>query len=367
MTKIFKTPITASSGTNTFGVTNFSSSVTVRDLIINSSSAAGATFTISQGTAPTSPANGDVWTTSAGLYVRINGSTVGPLSASGSGPASTVTTLYGSVTGAGTVGASTTYAREDHTHTLSGFVDSSTDETIGGVKTFSGSLIASTASISGSITATAGRVGNWTVSSSGISSGVITSGSATFNNLVTLASSSASSPFTITPGVAVTTNNANGDVWTTSAGMYVRINGATQSLLSDPGAWTAYTPTWAGATTNPVIGNGSVKGAYSVIGSTCHFWINVVFGTTTTFGSGVYTITLPILPNTNTNRLSFGGWIFQGGLYNIIGHANNSTTMQMYYINNGSTSQVTNVGPLNPVTLTASTANSITVNGTYNI
>lgn len=32
------------------------------------------------GTAPTSPVDGDMWTTTAGLYVRINGTTVGPLS-----------------------------------------------------------------------------------------------------------------------------------------------------------------------------------------------------------------------------------------------------------------------------------------------
>lgn len=32
------------------------------------------------GVAPTSPVNGDVWTTTAGLFVRINGGTVGPLS-----------------------------------------------------------------------------------------------------------------------------------------------------------------------------------------------------------------------------------------------------------------------------------------------
>lgn len=37
---------------------------------------------IPHGTAPTSPTNGDIWTTSAGLYARINGSTVGPYIAS---------------------------------------------------------------------------------------------------------------------------------------------------------------------------------------------------------------------------------------------------------------------------------------------
>lgn len=35
---------------------------------------------IPHGSAPTSPVDGDMWTTTAGLFVRINGSTVGPLS-----------------------------------------------------------------------------------------------------------------------------------------------------------------------------------------------------------------------------------------------------------------------------------------------
>lgn len=33
------------------------------------------------GTAPTSPTNGDIWTTTGGMYVRVNGATVGPLAA----------------------------------------------------------------------------------------------------------------------------------------------------------------------------------------------------------------------------------------------------------------------------------------------
>lgn len=35
---------------------------------------------IPHGTAPSAPVDGDLWTTSSGLYVRINGATVGPLS-----------------------------------------------------------------------------------------------------------------------------------------------------------------------------------------------------------------------------------------------------------------------------------------------
>lgn len=44
--------------------------------------ASGATlsgFNLTPGTAPASPVNGDMWSTSVGLYVQVNGSTVGPL------------------------------------------------------------------------------------------------------------------------------------------------------------------------------------------------------------------------------------------------------------------------------------------------
>lgn len=42
-----------------------------------------AMFNMPHGAAPTSPVNGDVWTTTSGIFVRINGVTVGPLSSGG--------------------------------------------------------------------------------------------------------------------------------------------------------------------------------------------------------------------------------------------------------------------------------------------
>lgn len=47
---------------------------------LQASTTGQAPFRIAHGTAPSSPVDGDIWTTTAGLYVRINGSTVGPLS-----------------------------------------------------------------------------------------------------------------------------------------------------------------------------------------------------------------------------------------------------------------------------------------------
>jgi len=46
------------------------------------STTGAASILIPHGVAPTTPTNGDVWTTTAGLFVRVNGVTVGPLSAS---------------------------------------------------------------------------------------------------------------------------------------------------------------------------------------------------------------------------------------------------------------------------------------------
>lgn len=52
---------------------------------IAASSTGNANFNLPHGTAPTSPVNGDIWSTTAGLFARINGSTVGPYSTGGGG------------------------------------------------------------------------------------------------------------------------------------------------------------------------------------------------------------------------------------------------------------------------------------------
>jgi hypothetical protein len=48
-------------------------------LLTVASTTANAGLRLPHGTAPTSPTDGDMWTTTAGLYVRVNGVTVGPL------------------------------------------------------------------------------------------------------------------------------------------------------------------------------------------------------------------------------------------------------------------------------------------------
>ena len=58
-------------------------------------------------------------------------------------------------------------------------------------------------------------------------------------------------------------------------------------------AWTAYTPTWTAASSNPAIGNGTIEGYYKVVGKTCFVRGNIAMGSTTTFGSGEWYVSMP--------------------------------------------------------------------------
>lgn len=60
------------------------------------------------------------------------------------------------------------------------------------------------------------------------------------------------------------------------------------------GAWTAYTPTWTGNTTNPTIGTGSIVGAFAQIGKVVNFRILLTMGSSTTYGSGFYSFGVPV-------------------------------------------------------------------------
>lgn len=58
-------------------------------------------------------------------------------------------------------------------------------------------------------------------------------------------------------------------------------------------AWTPYTPIWTAASVNPVINNGTIEGWYKLVGKTCFVRGNIVIGTTTTFGSGEWYVSMP--------------------------------------------------------------------------
>lgn len=59
------------------------------------------------------------------------------------------------------------------------------------------------------------------------------------------------------------------------------------------GTWQSYTPSWMSTGTAVSLGNGSIWGRYVIMGNTCVVNIQMVCGTTTTFGSGTYYWTMP--------------------------------------------------------------------------
>lgn len=59
-------------------------------------------------------------------------------------------------------------------------------------------------------------------------------------------------------------------------------------------AWTSYTPTWAASGTAVSLGNGTITGQYIRSGKLVVAEASLTMGGTTTYGTGNYTITLPI-------------------------------------------------------------------------
>ncbi|MFJ9313808.1 hypothetical protein ACIRN4_06405 [Pimelobacter simplex] len=64
-----------------------------------------------------------------------------------------------------------------------------------------------------------------------------------------------------------------------------------------PGSWPTYAASWTASGTNPAIGNGSIAGRYIQIGKTVIFRVNISMGSTTTYGSGQYSVSLPTAAN----------------------------------------------------------------------
>ncbi|HML40345.1 MAG TPA: hypothetical protein PKD23_06665 [Bellilinea sp.] len=52
------------------------------------------------------------------------------------------------------------------------------------------------------------------------------------------------------------------------------------------------------STTNPVVGDGRLLGAFTVTDTTCRAWINFAAGSTTTFGSGTWNFSMPMIAGT---------------------------------------------------------------------
>lgn len=116
----------------------------------------------------------------------------------------------------------------------------------------------------------------------------------------------------------------------------------------DGGNWTSYTPSWTTAGTAPSLGNGTLTGKYRRIGKLLFVAIQFIAGSTTTFGTGAWTFSIPVTQST-ASRVSSFATIFDssaGMLYPAVARVgSSSTTMDLWNIASPMT-QVTNTTPI---------------------
>lgn len=118
------------------------------------------------------------------------------------------------------------------------------------------------------------------------------------SNGSTASVSTAVRPYTVAPGGILPSATAPASPYTgqfyDNGTDLLRWNGSSwDTYFKVSGAWTSYTPTWTAATTNPALGNGTLVGRYNKIGRQVTFHINLIPGSTTTFGAGGYSFALP--------------------------------------------------------------------------
>lgn len=171
-------------------------------LVTMASAVGGAGFRLPHGTAPTAPANGDVWTTSAGFFARINGVTVQLFPQAGG-------TLTGVLTTA-------TPASGQEALIIPAGADPSAPT--------NGSIWFKTAGFFV-------RVGGATRQLISTVAGVLD------EVLVAKASDTNAASIRMPHGTAPTTPT-NGDFWSTTAAFFARINGITRQLATTDGAET---------------------------------------------------------------------------------------------------------------------------------
>ncbi|PAZ15689.1 hypothetical protein CLM62_12900 [Streptomyces sp. SA15] len=119
-------------------------------------------------------------------------------------------------------------------------------------------------------------------------------------------------------------------------------------------AWTSYTPVWTASTTNPVLDNGTLIGRYMKIGRTVYFHINLTTGSLTTYGSGVYSFSLPVASANAGATMIGNAHLLAGSRWNgqLVISANATTTSPFFPTNSTTTSTQQQTATI-PATLAA--------------
>lgn len=132
-------------------------------------------------------------------------------------------------------------------------------------------------------------------------------------------------------------------------------------------AWTSYTPTWTSSGTAPAIGNGSLTGDYMRAGALVIFRIVLTMGGTTTYGTGTYSLSLPVAAATGIGRQVLTGGARDASatadyvIHGVITDA--STTVSLRALPGTAGNALANMSPTVPFTWASSDV--LTIGGTY--
>lgn len=119
-------------------------------------------------------------------------------------------------------------------------------------------------------------------------------------------------------------------------------------------AWVTYTPTWQANTTAPVLGNGTLTGRYQRIGRTILLHINLIPGSTTTFGSGGYFFNLPFTSaNVGASWIGSAQALLVSRWNGTCVVSPNATTLAPFYPTSSSNGIATQLGAGAPETMAA--------------
>ena len=154
-------------------------------------------------------------------------------------------------------------------------------------------------------------------------------------------------------------------VYETDTFVYSMYNGTAWVRLVTPGAWETYTPSWTSTGTAPALGNGTIAGRYCRTGRSVTVAVALGMGGTTTYGTGTYSISLPI----QAANPALGGWAGSGYMRDTSAGANghflggckiglNATTVEPIH-------GVSTAGPTIPFTWASGDSMTLTI--TYEV